>query len=56
MFLAKLPRSVLSGVREKSKEEIREHLSNYIDGLNQSPVIFKWPHKIEESPCGAVLL
>ena len=55
-FFSKTTRSVLRGIRVKSKEEIREQLSNYIDDLNQSPVIFKWSYKMDKNPSGVVLL
>jgi len=54
-FFSKTSRSVLRGIRVKSKEEIVQRLSNYIDGLNQEPVIFKWSYKMDPNPSGIIL-
>ena len=54
-FFSKTSRSVLRGIRVKSKEEIILRLSNYIDSLNQEPVIFKWSYKMDPNPSGVIL-
>jgi transposase len=55
-FFSKTSRSVLRGIRVKSKEEIVQRLSNYIDSLNQDPVIFKWSYKMDPNPSGVILV
>ncbi len=55
-FFSKTSRSVLRGIRVKSKEEIISRLSQYIDALNKEPVIFKWSYKMDPNPSGVVLL
>lgn len=55
-FFSKTSRSVLRGIRVKSKEEIILRLSNYIDSLNQEPVIFKWSYKMDPNPSGVILV
>src|SRR5450756_2388848 len=42
MFFSKLTRAFLRGLRVSSKEELKERLLQYIDELNQDPVIFRW--------------
>ena len=55
-FFSKTTRSVLKGIRVKSKEEIKNRLSQYIDSLNEEPVIFKWTYKMDANPSGVVLV
>ena len=55
-FFSKTSRSVLRGIRVKSKEEIISRLSQYIDALNEEPVIFKWSYKMDPNPSGVVLV
>lgn len=47
-FFSKMARSLLRGIRVKSITELRERISQYIDQVNEKPVIFKWKYKIEE--------
>jgi len=42
----------LRGIRAKSKEEMAERISAYIDALNQAPVVFKWTYKTDPNPSG----
>ena len=55
-FFSKTTRSVLRGIRVKSKEEIIERISDYIDSVNQSPVVFKWSYKMDMNPSGVILI
>jgi putative transposase len=41
-------RSLLRGIRVESITELRERISQYMDQINEKPVIFKWKYKIEE--------
>jgi len=47
-FFSKLARTLLRGIRVKTKEELRERILFHIDLLNQSPVLFRWKYKMEE--------
>ena len=47
-FFSKMARSLLRGIRVDSIEELRERISQYINQINEKPVIFKWKYKIEE--------
>jgi transposase len=51
-FFSKTTRTVLRGIRAKSKEEIIERISRYIDTLNQTPVVFKWSYTMDANPSG----
>lgn len=55
-FFSKTTRSVLRGIRVKSKGEIKERISDYIDSINQSPVVFKWSYKMDMNPSGVILV
>jgi hypothetical protein len=41
-------RSVLRGIRVDSINELRERISQYINQINEKPVLFKWRYKMEE--------
>jgi len=43
-----MTRSLLRGIRVDSIKELGERISQYIDQINEKPVIFKWKYKIEE--------
>ena len=47
-FFSKMARSVLRGIRVDSIKELRERISQYIDQVNEKPVIFTWKYKMEE--------
>lgn len=47
-FFAKMTKTVLRGIRVKSKEELAERIYKYFDEINRQPVIFKWSYKLEE--------
>jgi hypothetical protein len=32
----------------KSKSELKERILQYIDEVNQMPVVFKWKHKVDQ--------
>lgn len=48
-FFSKLTRAFLRNLRVSSKEELRQRLLQYIDEINQDPVIFRWTYKMEET-------
>ncbi|MFY9131814.1 MAG: IS630 family transposase, partial [Candidatus Methanoculleus thermohydrogenotrophicum] len=55
-FFSKTTRTVLRGIRAKSKEEITERISRYIDTLNQTPVVFKWSYTMDANPAGVEMV
>ncbi|MEW6309287.1 MAG: IS630 family transposase [Bacillota bacterium] len=46
-FLAKMAKSLLRGIRAHSQEEMARRIAQYIDDLNQEPVVFRWKHGLE---------
>jgi transposase len=55
-FFSKTTRTVLRGIRAKSKEEITDRISCYIDTLNQTPVVFKWSYTMDANPSGVEMV
>ena len=47
-FFSKMARSLLRGIRVDSLNELKMRISQYINKLNEKPVIFKWKYKIQE--------
>ena len=47
VFFSKLARTLLRGIRVKSKEALRQRILTHIEYLNNSPVIFKWKYKMD---------
>jgi putative transposase len=47
-FFSKMGRSVLRGIRVESINELKERISQYINQINEKPVIFKWKYKIKK--------
>ena len=41
-------RSVLRGIRVDSINELKERISQYINQINEKPVLFTWRYKMEE--------
>jgi transposase len=46
-FFSKMARSVLRGMRVKSKDELKARILAYLDDINREPVIHTWTYKIE---------
>ena len=42
----------MRGIRVSSKNELIERMSQYLDEINEMPVIFKWKYKMDEMPGG----
>lgn len=47
-MFGKMARTVLRGLRVKSKDELRERFGKYFDEINRDPVIFHWKYRMEE--------
>lgn len=46
-FFAKMAKTVLRGIRVSSKEELKERIMQYLEEINQTPVIFRWKYGLE---------
>jgi transposase len=51
-FFSKMTRSMLRGIRVSGKNELIERICQYLDEINEMPVIFKWKNKMDEMPGG----
>jgi transposase len=47
-FFGKLARTMLRGIRVKSKAELKTRILSHIDYLNESPVVFRWKYKMDK--------
>jgi putative transposase len=47
-FFSKMARSVLRGIRVDSINELGDRISQYINQVNEKPVLFTWRYKMEE--------
>ncbi len=48
-------RSVLRGIRVDSFKELKERISQYLNQLNEKPVLFTWRYKMDEMPGGITI-
>lgn len=48
MFFSKLARSMLRGIRVADKAELKRRILQYLEMVNQDPVIFRWKFGIEQ--------
>lgn len=49
-FFSKMTRSMLRGIRVSGKNELIERICQYLDEINEMPVIFKWKYRMDEMP------
>lgn len=47
-FFSKMARQSLRGLRVNSKDELRDHITKWIDETNEDPVPFRWRWKLDE--------
>jgi transposase len=47
-FFVKMARTLLRGIRVKSKKELIDRIYRYIDQVNKEPVTFRWKYKMDE--------
>jgi transposase len=52
-FFSKLARTILRGIRVKSREELQSRLEQAIAWLNEQPVVFKWEWGLADLPTPA---
>ena len=55
MFFSKMARSMLRGIRADSKDDLKKRMLEYIQEINNEPVIFTWKWKMDEMPGGITL-
>lgn len=48
-FFSKLARTMLRNIRVKSKDELKNRILHHIESLNESPVVFRWKYKMDDS-------
>lgn len=46
-FFGKMARTLLRGIRVKSKEELKTRIEMYLREVNEEPVVFRWKYKLE---------
>ena len=46
-FFGKMARTLLRGIRVKSKDELKTRIEMYLREVNEEPVIFRWKYKLE---------
>jgi transposase len=47
-FFGKMAKQCLRGIRVDSKEELKTRIYQYLDELNQYPVVYHWRYKMDE--------
>lgn len=47
-FFGKMAHTVLRGIRVRSTDELRSRILQWIDDINQAPVVFRWRYKLAE--------
>lgn len=48
VFFSKLARTLLRGIRVASTSELKERILAYLAELNETPVVFRWKHGLED--------
>ncbi len=46
-FFAKMAKSMLRGIRVRSKAELRRRIELWLEEINEQPVIFRWKHGLD---------
>jgi transposase len=46
-FFGKMARTLLRGIRVKSKAELKTRIEMYLHEVNEEPVVFRWKYKLE---------
>jgi transposase len=46
-FFGKMAKTLLRGIRVKSKEELKTRIEMYLREVNEEPVVFRWKYKLE---------
>jgi transposase len=46
-FFGKMAKTLLRGIRVKSKEELKTRIEMYLREVNEEPVVFRWKYRLE---------
>lgn len=46
-FFAKMAKTMLRGIRVSSQRELKQRIEQYLDEINQTPVVFRWKYRME---------
>lgn len=46
-FFSKMARTLLRGIRVKSKEELKMRIEQWLNEINQEPVVFRWKYGLD---------
>lgn len=46
-FFGKMARTILRGLRVKSKAELKARIEQYLEEINQTPVVFRWKYGLD---------
>jgi transposase len=49
MFFSKLARSMLRGIRVADKDELKRRIMDYLELINQDPVVFRWKFGVDRA-------
>ena len=49
-FFAKMVKSLLQGIRVAGKTELKARILQYLDEINEAPIIFRWKYKLDSVP------
>ena len=47
-FFAKMAKTMLRGIRASSKPELKKRIEKYLEELNETPVVFRWNHGLQD--------
>lgn len=48
-FFSKLTKQCLKGIRVESKQELSDHIYQYMEQVNDAPVVYHWKYKMDET-------
>jgi transposase len=51
-FFAKMAKTMLRGIRVKSKDELKQRIKLYLDEINQAPVVHRWKYGLDSIAVG----
>lgn len=54
-FFSKMTKQMLKGIRVETKEELERRIYLYFDEVNQEPVVYHWPYKMDEISVAEVI-
>jgi hypothetical protein len=48
-FFAKMAKTFFRGLRVKSKEELKARMQQWLDEINETPIVFRWKYGLDVS-------